>query len=83
MATFTSSLPDDLLKELASLASELNIPKNRLIENALKAYLKKVKKAKYAASFKRMANDPDMIQMAEEGLQEWEQELKRIENEEG
>ena len=35
MTTFTSSLPDELLKTLATEAENLKIPKNRIIEHAL------------------------------------------------
>ena len=32
MATFTSTLPDDLLKRLADYAQKLSLPKNKLME---------------------------------------------------
>ena len=68
MATFTSSLPDDLLKQLAEVASTLNMPKNRLIEKALRIYLEQLDKAAFARSYKRMSQDVDMLSLAEEGM---------------
>jgi len=68
MATFISSLPDDLLKSLASIAKELQVPKNKIIEKALKSYLEQIDKAKYARSFKRAAGDHDLLSIAKEGM---------------
>jgi len=36
MTTFTSSLPDELLKRLNEKAEKLAVPKNKIIEKALK-----------------------------------------------
>lgn len=71
MATFTSSLPDKLLKELADTASNLKLPKNKLIEKALTLYLKELKKARYAKSFQRASKDKDVMAMAEEGIADY------------
>ena len=81
MATFTSSLPDDLLKQLSVAAKEMKMPKNKLIEKALKLYLERIEKAKYISSYKRMANDPDMLAVAEEGIEDWFQELENMDDE--
>ncbi|PQJ72298.1 ribbon-helix-helix domain-containing protein [Polaribacter butkevichii] len=75
MATFTSSLPDSLLEKLSVLAKELKLPKNRLIENALELYLDQVEKASYIQSYKQAASDPDILLIAEEGMQEYFTEL--------
>lgn len=81
MATFTSSLPDDLLKQLAQTAKEMKLPKNKLIEKALSIYLEQIEKAKYVASYKRAGKDPDMIAMAEEGMADYFQQLQDLDNE--
>ena len=52
MKTFTSSLPDKLLKRLDSAAKKLSVPKNRLIEKALEIYLEQLNRAEYIKSFK-------------------------------
>ena len=79
MTTFTSSLPDELLKTLATEAENLKIPKNRIIEHALKFYFDELKKARYAESFIRASKDKEMMDIAEEGLQDYFETLKRYE----
>ncbi len=71
MATFTSTLPDRLLAALSEQAAELAVPKNKLIERALRLYLDHLKKAAYIKSYKRLADDPDILLMAEEGMSEY------------
>ncbi len=76
MATFTSALPDKLLAQLAEQAKRLSIPKNKLIERALEVYLAQLKRAEYVRSYKQMAEDTDLMQVAEEGMVEY---LKQLE----
>jgi hypothetical protein len=75
MSTFTSSLPDDLLEQLANKAKELSIPKNTLIERALRIYLEQLNRASYIKSYKRMAEDTDIKQIAEEGMADYLSQL--------
>lgn len=78
MTTFTSSLPDNILDQLAQAAKELKLPKNKIIEKALKIYLEQLDRAAYAKSYKRMAKDPDMLLMAEEGMADYCKMLNEI-----
>ena len=75
MKTFTSSLPQELFEALNEKASALSIPKNKLIERALRIYLEQLDKAAYLKSFKRMAEDADVLTMAEEGLADYYRKL--------
>jgi len=75
MSTFTSTLPDDLLKKLQEAANNLSMPKNKLIEKALRIYLDQLNKAEYIKSYKAMAGDTDVLMMAEEGMAEYLQEI--------
>ncbi len=75
MSTFTSSLPDDLLEQLANKAKELSVPKNMLIERALRIYLEQLNRASYIKSYKRMAEDADIKQIAEEGMADYLSQL--------
>lgn len=68
MATFTSTLPDDLLQLLSEKAKALSLPKNRLMENALRLYLEHLEKAEYVKSYKRASQDTDVLLLAEEGM---------------
>lgn len=76
MATFTSSLPDDLLQLLAEHAQKLAVPKNALIEKALRVYLDQLTRAEYIQSYKRAAQNEDVMQIAEEGMQDYFQQLE-------
>ncbi|SMD43497.1 Ribbon-helix-helix protein, copG family [Aquiflexum balticum DSM 16537] len=80
MATFTTSLPDELLAKLAEQAKKLELPKNKLIENALNLYLEHLKRSAYVKSYKSAAEDEDILLMAEEGMADY---LKQIEDEAG
>ncbi|MEO6884538.1 MAG: CopG family transcriptional regulator [Bacteroidia bacterium] len=76
MTTFTSTLPNSLLELLNKKAKELNMPKNKLIEKALQIYLTQLNKAEYIRSYKQMAEDKDILQLAEEGMNDYFTQLK-------
>jgi hypothetical protein len=76
MSTFTSTLPDDLLALLAEKAKKLALPKNKLIENALRLYLEHLEKAEYIQSYRQAENDKELFQIAEEGMEDY---LKQLE----
>lgn len=76
MVTFTSSIPDDLLKQLNEKARALSLPKNKLIENALRLYIEHLEKAEYIKSYKHAADDTDILLIAEEGMQEYFRQLE-------
>ena len=80
MATFTSSLPDALLQLLEQKAKELSLPKNKLIERALSFYLDQLNRAAYLRSYKKMSEDADLLQIAEDGMADY---FRQLENEEG
>lgn len=78
MATFTSTLPDELLQRLADYAKKLSLPKNKLMENALNLYLDHLKRAEYVKSYRQAAQDENILMVAEEGMDTY---LKQIEDE--
>jgi len=77
MATFTSTLPDDLLNMLSEKASKLALPKNKLIENALRLYLDHLERAEYIKSYKQAASDSDTMSIAEEGMVDYLRQLEK------
>ena len=79
MATFTSSLPDSLLDLLEKKAKEFKMPKNKIIEKALKIYLTQLNKAEYIRSYKQMSEDTDILSLAEEGMEEYLKDIKDFE----
>ncbi|TVR39185.1 MAG: CopG family transcriptional regulator [Cryomorphaceae bacterium] len=76
MSTFTTSLPDDLLQLLAEHAQKLSVPKNALIEKALRIYLDQLTRAEYIQSYKRAAQDEDVMKIAEEGMEDYFRQLE-------
>jgi hypothetical protein len=77
MATFTSTLPDDLLRALTEKAAKLSLPKNKLIENALRLYIEHLEKAEYIKSYKQAATDQDILAIAEEGMEDYFRQLEK------
>jgi predicted transcriptional regulator len=77
MATFTSTLPDDLLQLLTEKAKSLSLPKNKLMENAIRLYLEHLEKAEYIKSYKRAMADEDILTIAEEGMQDYLRQIER------
>jgi hypothetical protein len=78
MTTFTSSLPDDLFTRLNNVSSHLSLPKNKIIERALKIYLDQLARAEYIKSYRQAVGDENILTMAEEGMNDY---FKQIENE--
>lgn len=81
MATYTSTLPDSLLGRLDEASKELQIPKNKIIEKALTAFLDEIKRIQYVQSFSRAAKDEDTLLIAEEGMAEYYRELRNLDKE--
>jgi metal-responsive CopG/Arc/MetJ family transcriptional regulator len=77
MATFTSTLPDNLLQQLTEKAKALSMPKNKLIEIALKLYLQHLEKAEYIKSYQQASDDKDILLIAEEGMEDYFTQIKK------
>ena len=77
MSTFTSTLPDPLLKRLGEVAKKLKLPKNKLIERALEIYLDEINRAEYAKSYQKAGSDKDVMSIAEEGMTEYLRQLEK------
>jgi predicted transcriptional regulator len=75
MITFTSTLPDELLLKLNNMAKRMSMPKNKIIEKALQIYLDQLTRAEYVQSYKQAANDNDLLDMAEEGMEDYLKQL--------
>ena len=76
MSTFTSTLPDELLNLLAERAIKLKMPKNKIIEKALRIYLEQLNKAEYVKSYRLASDDSDILSIAEEGMEDYFNQLK-------
>ena len=76
MKTFTSTLPDDLFSRLNEVAGKLAMPKNKIIEKALQIYLDQLNRAEYVKSYKLAAEDTNILDIAEKGMEDY---LKQME----
>jgi hypothetical protein len=76
MATFTSTLPDDLLSMLSEKAKALSLPKNKLMENAIRLYLEHLEKAEYIRSYQKASSDKDVLTIAEEGMEDYLSQIR-------
>ena len=75
MTTFTSTLPDTLLAKLNEMAKSLSMPKNKIIERALQIYLDQLTRAEYVKSYKQAESDTNIIEIAEEGMEDYLKQL--------
>jgi predicted DNA-binding protein len=75
MTTFTSTLPEELFEKLNHISKQLALPKNKIIEKALRIYIEQIHKAEYIQSFKQMNDDDEIIKIAEEGMVEYLNQL--------
>ncbi|MES1218041.1 MAG: CopG family transcriptional regulator [Bacteroidota bacterium] len=76
---YTSTLPIELKEDLEVYATRHKVSKNKVIEKALKKFLMEERKKTYAETFKKANNDPEMISMADWGLDDYLQQLKQLE----
>lgn len=79
MTTFTSSLPNHIIQQLSEAAKKMNLPKNKLIENALKIYLDQLNRAEYVKSYKEAGADKEIMLIAEEGMKDYLSQLSEDE----
>lgn len=77
--TYTSTLSLDMMNTLNDYAQRLKLPKSKIIETALSNYLDEIKRAEYARSFQRANEDPELLAMAEEGLDDYLEMLNQHE----
>jgi metal-responsive CopG/Arc/MetJ family transcriptional regulator len=73
----TTSLPKSLVEEINIFAKEHGKKKNQIIEESLSQFLLNEKRNQFVNSFKRAALDKEIVNMAEEGLQDYKRQLKK------
>jgi predicted transcriptional regulator len=78
MATFTSTLPNELLTRLDVLAKKMSMPKNKIIEKPLLIYLDQLTRAEYVRSYKPADADTDLLALAEEGMEDYLKQLNSL-----
>ncbi len=76
--TYTSTLPSIVMEEVGEYARKKKISKNKVIEIAVKKLFEEEIKNELAESFKKISNDPDMIEIAEWGMDDYAEQLKKF-----
>jgi hypothetical protein len=80
--TYTSTLPDDLILQVNEYAEKYQMTKNKIIEEALRRYFFEQKRKEYEESFARVANDPEIAELAEMGIADWAELVNKYEKDE-
>ena len=74
---YTNTLPEDVLDLVNEYSTKYHIPRNRVVESALRKFFFDLKREEFREGFRKMANDPEMKEMAEEGLGDFLEILER------
>lgn len=78
MITYTSTLPENLMSWLKNTAQEQKTTKKQIIVEALNNFRQHLKKQKLADTFKKAAKDKEIIAMAEDGLDDYIEQLEKL-----
>lgn len=76
--TYTSTLPNIVMEEVAEYAKKKNVSKNKVIEIALKNLFEEDLKKELENTFRIAAEDKEITGMAEEGLGDYLKQLKEL-----
>lgn len=76
--SYTSTLPASLMKWLTQISMQHKTTKKAIIVHALSLYQDECKKKELAAGFRRAAQDPEILAMADEGLEDSLEQLKNF-----
>ncbi|MDO8514647.1 MAG: hypothetical protein Q7S50_03830 [bacterium] len=69
--TFTSTISPELIRWMDSIAKSKKRTRRSVLEEAIKRYKRDVAREYLEEGFKRAANDPDVVEMAEWGMGEY------------
>ena len=76
--TYTSTLPNVVMEEIVEYAKKKGVSKNKVIEIAVKKLLEDEIKNELRESFTKIADDPAMAEMAEWGMDDYAEQLKKF-----
>jgi len=79
IVTYTSSLPNMVMEEVVEYAQKKNVSKNKVIEIALKRFFEEEIKQELQDTFQLASKDKELVQLAEEGLGDYLNQLKELE----
>lgn len=78
MVTYTSTLPEGLMKWLDETAKEKSVTKKQIILEALNNFRQQLKRQKLAETFKKASKDSEILAMSEEGLDDYLEQLEKL-----
>jgi metal-responsive CopG/Arc/MetJ family transcriptional regulator len=73
----TTSLPKSLVDQINDFAKENGKKKNQIIEESLSQFLLNERRNQFVSSFKRASLDLDIVNMTEEGFEDYKRQLKK------
>lgn len=76
---YTSTLSPKLMSWLKDYSKQMKVTKKAIIEFALSKYMEESKRKELTDSFKRAAQDTEIIEMADEGLDDYCEQLTNLE----
>ena len=76
--TYTSTLPHVVMEEIVEYSRKYNLSKNKVIEIAVKKLLEEEIKNDLRESFKKISANTEMLEMAEWGMEEYAEQLKKM-----
>ena len=76
---FTTTLPSSTLSWLDDVAQEKKLPKNRILEDALRMYQAEYSRQRVAESYRNASDDAEMIELANAGLSDWDANIAQWE----
>ncbi len=76
--TYTSSLPEPVAQALTQYTKRVGKAKNEVIELALREFFDRQKRQDFIEGFKRANQDEETVTMAEQGMDDYLQQLDRL-----
>ena len=77
--TFTSTMSPELMRWVDSIAKAEKRTRRSVLEEAIKAYQHKVIKENLRKDLESIADDPEIVELAEMGVADYGQMLKEFE----
>jgi ribosomal protein L10 len=79
--TYTSTLPEDLMLTVNDYSAKYKVSKNKVVEKALRQFFFELKRKEFSEGFKRAAKDPEVVELAEMGMDDYFEMLERYDKE--
>ena len=74
---YTSSLSTQLSDQVEIYANTHKVPKNKVIEMAIVAFFNGIERQEFIDSIKKYGRDPEFVEMAELGMDDYSKQLEK------